>query len=81
MVKTYEFRVVVEPDEDQWIAYCPALVKQGAVTGGETRDEAFQNIQEALGMVIESLIDLGIPIPEDDHDGAVAPEERLVVAV
>ena len=24
-VKTYTFKVIVEPDEDRWHAYCPAL--------------------------------------------------------
>jgi hypothetical protein len=26
-MKTYTFKVVVEPDEDRWHAYCPALVR------------------------------------------------------
>lgn len=32
-MKTYNFKVVIEPDDDQWHAYCPALKKQGASTG------------------------------------------------
>ena len=47
-MKTYQFRVVVERDEDQWIAYCPALVEKGAATGGATREEEFGNIQEVI---------------------------------
>lgn len=47
-VKTYMFRVVVEPDEDRWVAYCPALVKYAATTWGNTREEALQHIQEAI---------------------------------
>jgi hypothetical protein len=31
---TYTFKVVVEPDEDRWRAYCPALEAQGASTWG-----------------------------------------------
>jgi hypothetical protein len=43
-LKTYTFKVVVEPDEDRWHAYCPALERQGASTWGdklpeETTDE------------------------------------------
>ncbi len=80
-MKTYEFRVVVEPDEDQWIAFCPALVKQGAATGGCTREEAFKNIQEVLVMVLDSMIELGMPILDEPQDGILPPEERLAVTV
>ena len=31
-MKTYVFRVVVEPDEDRWIAYCPILEDKGGAT-------------------------------------------------
>jgi hypothetical protein len=33
-VTTYTFRIVVEPDEDRWRAYAPALEAQGASTWG-----------------------------------------------
>jgi len=33
-MKAYIFRVVAEPDEDRWFAYCPILKdKGGAETG------------------------------------------------
>jgi predicted RNase H-like HicB family nuclease len=56
-VKTYSFKVVVEPDEDRWHAYCPALASQGAATWGYTQQEALQQIQEVVEMVVESLIE------------------------
>jgi hypothetical protein len=34
---TYTFRIVVEPDEDRWRAYCPELA-----TWGYTNEEALQ---------------------------------------
>ena len=80
-MKIYNFRIVVEPDEHRWIAYCPALVDKGAATGGATREEAFENIREVLQMVVESLIELGVPIPEDVEEVALPSEERLVVAL
>ncbi len=49
---TYTFKVVVEPDEDRWRAYCPALEAQGAASWGYTREEAFQNIGEVLQMIV-----------------------------
>ena len=61
--KTYQFRVVVEPDEDQWFAYCPTLEAQGAATGGKTREEAYVNIYQVLRMTLESMISHGESIP------------------
>ena len=36
-VKTYVFRVVVEPDEEKWAVYCPVLLKYAATSWGDTR--------------------------------------------
>ena len=63
--KTYRFRAVVEPDEDQWTAYCPTLKKQGAATGGQTWEEAYINIHQVLRMTLESMILHGETIPVD----------------
>lgn len=54
-MKSYIFRVVVEPDEDRWHAYCPVLKKHGAATWGYTREEALKNIQEVAAMIVEEL--------------------------
>ena len=62
---TYIFRVVVEPDEDKWSAYCPALLEQGAATWGNTKEEALKHVNEVAHMIIEELIEDGEPIPED----------------
>jgi len=48
--KTYVFTVVVEPDEDRWIAYSPLLKSRGAATWGYTREDALVSIQEVLQM-------------------------------
>ena len=64
-MKTYTFRVVVEPDEDRWFACCPALEGLGAATWGYTREEALKNINEVLQMVVAELIEDGEPIPGD----------------
>ncbi len=53
-MKTYNFKVVIEPDEDfegnpaGWHAYCPALKQLGGSTWGETREEALKNINEVI---------------------------------
>jgi predicted RNase H-like HicB family nuclease len=64
-MKTYLFKVVVEPDEDRWSAYCPALLKQGAATWGYTREEVLKHIDEVVHMIVAELFEDGEPIPED----------------
>ena len=63
--KTYKFQAVIEPDEDQWAAYCPTLVSRGAATCGYTREEAYINIHQVLQMTLESMIEHGETIPAD----------------
>jgi len=64
-VKSYVFKVVVEPDEGRWSAYCPALLKQGASTWGETEEEALQHINEVVHMIVAELVEDGEPVPVD----------------
>jgi predicted RNase H-like HicB family nuclease len=64
-MKTYIFKVAVEPDEDRWSAYCPALLKQGAATWGYIREEALKHINEVVHMIVAELIEESESIPED----------------
>ena len=55
-------QVVLYPGEDgYWVVECPSL--PGCVSQGETREEAVQNIKEAIGGYIESLEAHGEPVP------------------
>lgn len=71
---TYTFKVVVETDEDAWHAHCPALAAYGAVTWGETREEALGHIREVVGMVVAELVEDGEAVPRE----AQLPEEPPV---
>jgi predicted RNase H-like HicB family nuclease len=64
-MKTYVFRVVIEPDEDRWSAHCPVLLTYGAATWGNTQEEALKHIREVVQMVVEELLEDGEPIPKD----------------
>jgi len=64
-LKTYTFKVVVEPDEDRWHAYCRALERQGASTWGHTREEALKHIDEVVQLVVESMVEHGDKLPEE----------------
>ena len=86
-MKTYSFKVVVEPDEDAqgnpaWHAYCPALERQGAAISGRTREEALKHIDEVVQLVVESMIEHGESLPAESNDDVqvtVAP--RVTVNV
>lgn len=81
-MKTYTFKVVIEPDENRWHAYCPALEQYGAATWGNTQEEAFKHIREVIEMIIEELIEDGITIPEvPKEEVMVFPETRVAVTV
>lgn len=57
----YIFEVVIEPDEDRYHAYILGL--RGCRSWGHTEEEAEKNIQEALELYLEALIEDGDPIP------------------
>jgi predicted RNase H-like HicB family nuclease len=87
-MRTYNFRIVLEPDEDfdgnrsGWHAYCPALERQGASTWGATESEALKNINEVVRMVVESMLEHGERLPEEPLDEVeVTAEPRVAVTV
>jgi len=90
-MKTYSFKVVVEPDEDPagnaaWYAYCPTLESIGAATSGRTREEALKNINEVVHMIVQELIEEGKPLPDGPADTVnvveISEEEpRIAVTV
>ncbi|MBI4832796.1 MAG: type II toxin-antitoxin system HicB family antitoxin [Candidatus Lindowbacteria bacterium] len=61
-MKTYVFEVTVEKDQfedgrEAYHAYCPAL--KGCHTWGHTYNEALKNIQEAVELYVEDLMERG----------------------
>ncbi|MGI8787525.1 MAG: type II toxin-antitoxin system HicB family antitoxin [Pyrinomonadaceae bacterium] len=57
----YTFTIVIEPDEEGYHAFVPAL--SGCHSFGETLDEAKKNIAEALELHVESMAEDGETIP------------------
>jgi len=56
-----KYRVLIEPDEDGYVAEVPAL--PGCISQGETRHGALENIREAIAGYLESLEAHGDPVP------------------
>jgi predicted RNase H-like HicB family nuclease len=73
-MKSHNFKVAAEPDEDfdgepsGFHAYCPALEEQGASTWGATEAEALKNIDSVVRMVVQSMIERGERLPEEPSD-------------
>ena len=91
-MKTYAFQVVLEkdkwpdePDENAvWRAYIPALEHQGASSWGYTEKEALKNLQDAVDLLVEYLLEQG---KEIDFESLLAdqvknpPESPLSIQV
>jgi predicted RNase H-like HicB family nuclease len=57
-----KYRVLIEQDEDGvFVAEVPSL--PGCITQGQTREEALENVKEAIAAYLESLQKHDEPIP------------------
>jgi len=66
-------QVVLYPGEDgYWVVECPSL--PGCISQGKTREEAIDNIKEAIREYIAAFAEDGLPVPEERF-------ETLVVAI
>ena len=62
-IKTYEFKVLLEPDESGgYVVSCPSL--PGCYTQGETVEDALKNIEEAILLCLEDMESHGEKIPD-----------------
>lgn len=68
-MQNYQFTVVIEPDEEGFHAYVPAL--PGCHTFGATIDETRANILEAIELHVEGML----------QDGETVPVEREPVFI
>jgi predicted RNase H-like HicB family nuclease len=62
---THRFTAIFEKeDAGGYHVFCPTL--PGCHTQAETIEEGVQNIREAIELYVESLVEDGLPIPEED---------------
>lgn len=60
-------QVLIHAGQDgYWVAECPSL--PGCVSQGITREEAIKNIKEAIDGYVLTLMEDGLPVPEDKLD-------------
>jgi len=64
--------IIYSGEDGYWIAECPSL--PGCISQGKTKEEAINNIKEAIQGYIKALKEDGIAVPEEKF-------ETMVVAV
>lgn len=52
-----------------WVAECPSL--PGCVSQGSTKEEAIQNIREAIEGYVQALQEDGIAVPKDSFNAVL----------
>ncbi len=56
-----KFLITLMQDEDRmWVAECPSI--PGCISQGESRDEAIENISEAIAACLETRAERGMPL-------------------
>ena len=71
------FTAVFEQDDSWWVAWCEEV--PGAVTQGETIDEARENLKDAIRLVLEVRRELAAK--EAAHTGRKVVRESVLVSI
>jgi predicted RNase H-like HicB family nuclease len=66
-----KFNVTIDRDEDGvWVVECPAI--PGCVSQGQTKEEALENIKEAIALCLEVRAERGLPLTLETRQVEVA---------
>ncbi len=58
--------LIYRGENGYWVAECPSL--PGCISQGQTREEAIQNIREAIQLYVAALEEDHLPVPIDTFD-------------
>lgn len=64
--------VIYRGEDGYWVAECPSL--RGCISQGKSKEEAVENIKEAIRGYVRALEEDNLPVPEENF-------ETLMVAV
>lgn len=66
-----KFNVTIDRDEDGvWIVECPSI--PGCVSQGASKEEALENIKEAIALCLEVRAEQGLPLTIETRQVEVA---------
>jgi len=66
-----KFNITIERDEDgAYVAECPAI--PGCISQGGTREEAMENVREAIALSLEVRAERGLPLTVETTQVEVA---------
>ena len=66
-----KFSVTIDRDEDgAWVVECPAI--PGCISQGETKDEALENIRDAIYQCLQVRAERGSPLTVETRQFEVA---------
>ncbi|MCK9635341.1 MAG: type II toxin-antitoxin system HicB family antitoxin [Methylobacter tundripaludum] len=66
-----KFNVTIDRDENGiWVVECPSI--PGCVSQGETKDEALENIQDAIYQCLQVRAEHGLPLTIETRQIEVA---------
>ncbi|MBI2139627.1 type II toxin-antitoxin system HicB family antitoxin [Candidatus Woesearchaeota archaeon] len=58
--------ILFKGEDGFWVAECPSL--PGCISQGKTKEDAINNIKEAIDGYIESLKEDNLPIPQEKFE-------------
>jgi predicted RNase H-like HicB family nuclease len=65
------FNITIERDEDGiWIVECPSI--PGCVSQGESKNQAIENIKDAIKLCLEVRAEKGLPLTVETRQVEVA---------
>jgi len=65
-MKIMKFSVTLDRDEDGvWVVECPSI--PGCVSQGRTKEEALENIRDAIDACLQVRAELGFPLTVETH--------------
>jgi predicted RNase H-like HicB family nuclease len=68
--------VVYRGEDGYWIAECPSL--PGCVSQGRSREEAINNIKEAIKGYVATLKEDNLPVPEEKFDALMQSRNQKI---
>lgn len=75
-----QYVILIEKGEDNFGVFAPSL--PGCVSVGKTRQEAIDNMYEAIQLHLDGMAEDGDPIPDEDLEAVtlVVPEPQTQLA-